>query len=779
MSADPYKYFMIEAAELLDSLNRDILKLEKEPGDASLLKALFRYAHTLKGAAHVVGLLRIGKLSHSIENLFSKVRDQAYKLTAEDVSLILETLELIKNIIEVVKAGGPEDSIDIAGILEKFDGSYVPPDADMDTGKADKGSASACTKGDGVIPNPESQGLKSEDEGESRFTGKEEEISDKQPSPPDSDSVAKTNTRQRTKSNEAVRVLVSDLESLMDHAGELITGNIRMEQLHACFRDLTVSCKKMLIDHRRIISFFNGMAKSGFNDGNQFKEFSALLQRIDMKTLHTGLVEHTAELDANLEELKHVSDSLYRVIHRARSIRISDISHYFKRAARDLSIKLNKKLKIIITGDEIELDRNLIEEIKEPVNQIIRNAAVHGIEDESERLSRGKDQEGIIKLDFNKRGDFIYITCEDDGRGIRAEKIKEIAKKKGVIDEKRAGEISREEGLYLIFDSRVSSGETVTEFAGRGVGLDIVKDKVESLGGDITIETEAGKFTRFLLKLPLSLNIIDAFLVETSEQRFLIPLNMTLEIGYVLRDEIEYLAGKKVVRLGDSPVSFRWMSEALGLDRKDRKQKQIPFILLKSGRDIVVFAVDHLLGIHRIIIKYPGEQLKNLGHILGGAILSGGCPSLVLNVANLFKTSLAEGGEFGSKGALTEATPPVTPHILAVDDSLSARMLIGGVLEPEGYEVTLAGSGEEGLSLMKENKYDLFTIDVEMPGMNGFELTKKIRGDSNHKDTPVIILSSLSSDEHRRKGIKAGAQAYMVKGEFDQGIFLKTIKRLV
>ena len=585
---DPYKYFMIEAVELLDNLNRDILEFEERPDDPDLLKKLFRYAHTLKGAAHVVGLSHIGKLAHAIENLFSRTRDQNIPLVSEDISLILDTLDQIKDIIETVKDGRPE-----------------PPPAMPVKGVAQ--------------PVPESQSL----------TGDLKE--------PDTTASPGVRHLGAGDSIEALRVSLSDIDYLMDQASELITCTIRMDQLHRCFKDVTSLCGKMLENYRKIKAVFKRISGSDLENRNRSYEFDRLTGGIDMEALHSQLLEHTSALDASLEELREISETEYQVIHRARSIRVSEMSHHFKGAVRDLALKLGKDLRLVITGDEIELDRNLLEELKEPVNHILRNAAVNGIEDEAGRLSKGKDREGVIRLDFKKTGDFVHIICEDDGRGVNAEEIKKIAVRVGVLDEKMAEEIGREDSLYLIFAAGISSGES--EFAGKGVGLDIVKSKIESLRGIITIETEEDRFTRFSIKLPLSLNMIDAFLVEVAGQEFLIPLNMVMETGYVSRDEVEHIAGKAVIKLNELPISLLWLNEILALDHNNSGPNQIPFVYLRSGHETAAFAVDRMIGIYKILVRGLDEQLKDIEHVLGGAVLSDGRPALVLNVPELFNAS--------------------------------------------------------------------------------------------------------------------------------------------
>lgn len=755
MTNDPYKYFMIEAAELLGDLNRDILEFEKKPDNTDMLNRLFRYAHTLKGAAQVVGLVHISKLAHAIENLFSRTRDKKISLTAENISLIIETLDLISNIIESVKGENSEDAIDTTYILEKFEASDVPSQtADIKNRKPQTASQK---------PEPDNQPAR------------------QTPKPQQAETCPKIDSEIGPKTgNETIRISLADIDYLMDQASELITSTIRLDQLHTGLKNTAAVCHRLLTDCRKIKALINSAGAKPANQNQAYDELTRLSQKIDFESFYMNMLENTAVLDANTEELRQNSDSMYRIIHKARSMRVSDISYYFKGIARDLSVKLNKKLTFIVTGEELKFDRNLLQEIKEPLNQIIRNAAVHGIEDHEKRLSKGKNKEATIKLDFKKAGDFVIITCEDDGSGISMEKVKEAALKKGALGKKQGAEVGPADALQLIFASGISSSKIITEFAGRGVGLDIVKNKVESLRGLISVETEKDKFTRFIIKLPLSLNMIDAFLVESSGQQFLIPLNMVAKTGRVSQEEIESVAGKAVLTIDDAPVSLMWLGSILDLDNSHGvEQEKIPFLLLTSGHGIAAFAVDQILGTHKIIIKKLKDKLKNINLFVGGAVLSNGLPVLVLNVAELFKISKTIEGGFSEKTAEKETKTALIPRILTVDDSLTSRVLISGVLESKGYDVTLAVSGEDALNLIAQNKYDLFTLDVEMPGINGFELAEKIRKNFEHKDTPIIMLSSLAKDVHRRKGIQVGAQAYMVKGAFDQGIFLETVERLV
>ena len=405
---------------------------------------------------------------------------------------------------------------------------------------------------------------------------------------------------------------------------------------------------------------------------------------------------------------------------------------------------------------------------------------MHGIENEADRLNKGKKPEGLIELEIKKSGEFVHITCRDDGRGIDGRKIRQIAFEKGIIDENRFKELTEKESLYYIFNSGISSGKIITELAGRGVGLDIVKNKVESLRGQITIDTKIDEFTAFSMKVPLSMNMINAFLIEVSGRHFLIPLNLVIETGYTTLNQIDHLAGKAIININEQPITLNGLCDILGISNSSQNSGATPYIMLKSDNESAAFIVDKIKGIHKIIIKDLGEELRDSPFFIGGSILSNGQPAIILNVAQLFKVSSDQGvGSFSTDSNEEADLPQSIPRILAVDDSLTSRVLIGGILEAEGYDVTLATSGEDALNILSANQYDLIISDVEMPGINGFELSSRIRQDPEHKETPIMIISSLAKDEHKRKGIEAGVQAYIIKGAFNQQIFLETIERLI
>ncbi|MCD6598674.1 MAG: response regulator [Bacteroidales bacterium] len=715
MNDNPYKYFMIEADELLESLDREILEFEKDPKNQDLLNRLFRYAHTLKGAAHVVGLLKISKLAHAIEDLFSDARDQALSLTKDKISLIIDTIHVIRTIKDAVQAGDSEDAENIEAALERF----VSENDKIKHSEAESKPAIQKEKG----------------------------------SP--SSTLAET-----------IRVALVDVDSVMDQSSELITGAIRLEQIHTNLKSGLKSLAKISLELKKVNAFTADSAVPG------------ILQNV--KAVQDAFLKDTSALDLLIEEFKQSTESIYHVVNRIRSMRVNDISHYFKGIVRDLSVKLDKKIELKIKGDDTELDRNLLQELKEPVNQLMRNAAVHGIEDEVDRLNKGKKPEGLIELEIKKSGEFVHITCRDDGRGIDAYKIKQIAFEKGIIDKNRFKELTEKESLHYIFHSGISSGKIITELAGRGVGLDIVKTRVESLRGQIIIDTKIDKFTAFSMKVPLSMNMINAFLIEASGRHFLIPLNLVIETGYASLNQIDHLAGKAIININGQPVTLIQLCSILGISDNTQKSAPNPYIVLKSEDQSAAFSVDKIMGVHKIIIKDLGEKLRDSPFFIGGSILSDGQPAIILNVSQLFKKSSNQSlGSFSADSNKEADLPQSVSKILAVDDSLTSRILIGGILEAEGYDVTLATSGEDALNILSANQYDLIISDVEMPGINGFELSSRIRHDPEHKETPIMIISSLAKDEHKRKGIEAGVQAYIIKGAFNQQVFLETIERLI
>lgn len=710
---DPYKYFKIEAEEIVENLTKSLLALEKKPKDEDLIKDLLRHAHTLKGAANVVKLPRISQIAHRTEDMFALFRDQKKEAAQKDVTLLLDAVTVIGEMVEALKDGRSENSVDTSIILDKLEGRTCSEPENFVSGL------------DNSVSNKDFESGKMDDQNKISHKSKIEAADT-------SESTTITTGRRVSDQQQTLRIDARQIDLLTNLSNEILINHLRLKDLVENLRKMTKQSVKNDFFHKQLENAVN-----------------ALEQGVD----RTGVF----------------SEEMNDKIMQTRLISMDSYTYLFERAVRDLAAETDKKIDFSIQGGNFLLDRSILEQIKEPIYHMLRNSVIHGMEPDWERKESGKETTGAIVLKFEKVGSFARITCRDDGRGLDSERIKAIAVEKNLIDPGIVSTMSDKDAFYLILKSGFSSARKLTELSGRGVGLDVVKNRVLAQGGSLDIESEKGKFTRFTLTLPLSANIVDTLMVEVSGQNLMLPLKYVLKTELVEETEIATEAGKKVISDNGSPVPLIRLADILSLTPKNNN-KRLKTVFIKANVETVGLIVDDFKGIKSILLKPIEGQLKKIEHVSFSTILENGDPALVLNIDKIFdrikKIPERE----------TEQKPETSPpDILVVDDSLTTRTLIDGILKGEGYSVLLAHSGEEALSILEKDSIDLAIVDIEMPGMNGFELSLKIRQNHKDKDVPIVILSSLASDTDKRKGIEVGANAYIVKGAFDQETFLETV----
>ncbi|MBF0225075.1 MAG: response regulator [Desulfobacterales bacterium] len=719
---DPYKYFKIEASEIMINLTKSLLGLDKKPDDQNLIKEIFRYAHTLKGASKVVRLPQISKLAHKMEDLLSTFRDQRKIASHDDITLLLDASTVMNNMVEAVKKGKPDNIVDCEAILKKLE----------------KRDNILLNKEKEETPNQENPSLNECSENVSITSV--DNIQENSSTSSDSSSISET-----------IRISLDSMTKLTNLSNEILINNLRLKNLSENLWRFTRHLRKDI--------FLKNSNKQNLNE-DYYKKLEQVVNEIEQGVNRDSF--YSAEMND--------------IIMNTRLIAVINYAYYFEKAIRDLCVETGQKVDFMMQGSDLLLDRSVLEHIKEPIYHILRNGVIHGIESITERIDKGKNPSGYVVLKFKKIDEFIHISCMDDGRGLNPKKIKELSLKKKLIDQKTCDEISDENALYLILKSGFSSASNLTELAGRGVGMDIVKSKIVELGGNLNIDSKVDQYTKFTITLPLIMNIFDVFLISVSGHKLLLPVNKVVTTQILKENEIFFETGKRIILYNDSPISILNLSDILGLDtEKNIRNKKLKVIILKDNLGMVGLVVDDLLGKKTVLLRKLEGSLKNINFVNFAAILENGDPAFVLDISDIFEKIK------GLKESLPfeEAPERPSPSILVVDDSLTTRSLIKGILEGEGYKVQLAQSAEDALALIEKMRFDLILTDVEMPGINGFELSHKIRQGKSHKDTPIVILTSLPSDSDKRRGISVGANAYIVKGSFEQQSFLETIESFV
>ncbi|KAA0257108.1 hybrid sensor histidine kinase/response regulator [Deferribacter autotrophicus] len=514
---------------------------------------------------------------------------------------------------------------------------------------------------------------------------------------------------------QTIRVDVNRLDTLMNLVGELVLSRNRIAQISAEFE------KKF--------------------DGD------FLVEQLIETTSHLGLI--TTELQL--------------AVMKTRMVPIGKVFNKFPRMVRDLCRELNKEIDLIISGEDTELDKSVVEEIGDPLIHMLRNAVDHGIEPPEERLKKGKPEKGTVYLTAYHEGNHIVIEIRDDGRGMDPEKLKKKAIEKGVITPEEAKTLSKEEAFGLIFKPGFSTSEKVTGVSGRGVGMDVVKTNIEKLNGIIQIESEIDKGTTFRMKLPLTLAIIQALLVEVSGEVFAVPIVSVIETVKIDENEIHNFEGREVLKLRESVLSLVRINEVFELEPTFSNEMYVVVVALAEKR--VGFVVDRLIGQEEIVIKSLGEYLGGTVGIAGATIMGDGTVRLILDVAGIMDIASKMPRiprKKKSKSVTTESVNEKRLRLMLVDDSATDRKIMKRLLSGTGWiDVIEITNGKDAIAAIKNFDVDMIITDIFMPGMDGFELSRSLR--EAGYNGPILAISSRGEVNDSKKFSAYGIDAFLTK----------------
>lgn len=500
-----------------------------------------------------------------------------------------------------------------------------------------------------------------------------------------------------------------------------------------------------------------------------------------LRQMQAGFSRLASDLEADIQNLSYLTQEMHHGAMELRMLPFSTITEDLARMVRNLAREQGKEINLTISGGDVELDRLLLEALKPMLLHMLRNSVDHGIEAPEERQRLGKTAVGRIDLVARYEAGFVRLRLSDDGRGIDPVNIREVAVRKNLLSVEEAACLSDEEAVYLILRPGFSTREFITDVSGRGVGMDVVKTNIDRVKGNLVIHSTPGVGSEMQLQLPLTLAVITGMLIECEAEVFALPLHYLSEILRLSEGDIHTEGGREVVRVHGATLPLVSLGDILGLGTRGGVGAggKVTALVLTFREQRVACLVGHIRGVQELVVKGMGRQLKSVEFFSGVTILGDGSPALILSVPDLFSSSLAGRGTQLRQEFAERKAGEKKGRILVVDDSITTRTMEKNILETQGYEVTIAISGEDALLKVAAAEYDLVVSDVEMPGITGFELTAKLRQMERTRNTPVIIVSSLALDEHRRKGLEVGAQAYIVKGSFDQGTLLETVQTLI
>jgi two-component system chemotaxis sensor kinase CheA len=738
--------FKVEAEEHLAAISTGLIELENASSpekQAETIESVFREAHSLKGAARAVNLVRVEAVCQSLEGLFARLKAREIVLSPE----LFDQLHRIGDNLRALLASGdrenPRDEFPASGPRETPEPSTPPT-------------------------RP----------------------------PPALSSVPPHIRDEKQGLSETLRVPAFRIDSLLRQVEELIPAKATAAQRLTELREISQALASWETDWRSVRpqvhalpGLLNGEHRSNgrthSSDGptaarENVAKVSAFLDRNE-SVLHSAqskLGVLTRRLENDRRALDRRVDDLLEDVKQVSVLPLSVLLEIFPKLVRDLCRDCGKDADLIIIGGEIETDRRILEEMKDPLIHLVRNCIDHGIETPKQREAIGKPPRAIIRIAISpKSADKVEILVSDDGAGIDAHKVRVAAVKLGVLSKEDAGQMNEQQASSLTFRSGVSTSPIITEVSGRGLGLAIVQEKAEKVGGTVSVESQPGVGTTFRLVLPLTLARFRGILVRVGESFFVLPTRYVQRVLRVNRDEIKSAENRKTIQIDGRVASAVELSNILGITppnaNSDPKRK-IPVLILYWAGEQIGFQVDEILDEQEVLVKSLGKQLPRVRNITGATVLRTGKVVPVLDVPDLMRSAVS----MTPVSALYEAEQK-PKSILVAEDSITARTLLKNILELAGYKVKTAVDGAEALSVLAAESFDLLVSDVEMPRMSGFDLTLKIRSDKRLSQLPVVLVTGLDSRPDRERGVDVGANAYIVKSSFDQGNLLEVVRRLI
>jgi two-component system chemotaxis sensor kinase CheA len=687
MAKDQYKYFRIEARELLEGLNQTVLELERGGPTQELVAKILRLAHTLKGASRVVKQAGIAEIAHAVESAFAPYRDGSERAPQECTNQVLGLLDTMAARVA---------SLDLPPVEQRGETPRAAPEELFETVRVE------IEEMDTLLEGVSEAGVQ-------------------------------------------LTAFRRELETVLEHTRHLVDSLVASVLLHAKVET-------------------NGGGGQG--------------PRAKVRTIAEELRNHLERLGRNLAGgIDQVDAEFTQVRDAASRLRLLPAAAVFaslERAVRDAAQSLGKEVVFESFGGDHRLDAHVLAAIRDALLHVVRNAVAHGIESRAERLAANKPPRGRVELRVERRSNRVAFICRDDGRGIDVEAVRRVAIERGLIPASGSSSLALEEVVQIIMKSGVTTTGQVDEVSGRGIGLDVVRETAARLKGEVTVRTEPGKGTSLEICVPVSLSSLAALEVDVGSSVAAIPLDAVRQTLRLADRDIARGAEKDSIVYQGKAIPFLGLHSTLRKkNASGAKRRFWSVVVLEGSSGAAGVGVDRLLGTTSVVMRSLPSLVLADAAIVGVSLNAEGDPQLVLDPEGLVAAA------WRGREPLPEAAPVKRSPILVIDDSLTTRMLEQSILESAGYEVEAATSAEEALEKARGKQYALFLVDVEMPGMDGFEFVARTRTDARLSSVPSILVTSRNAAEDRRRGEEAGARAYIVKGEFDQGYLLRMTRELV
>ncbi|MGN8353494.1 chemotaxis histidine kinase/response regulator CheAY2 [Helicobacter pylori] len=794
--------FLIEAFEMNEQLDQDLVELEHNPEDLDLLNRIFRVAHTIKGSSSFLNLNILTHLTHNMEDVLNRARKGEIKITPDIMDVVLRSIDLMKTLLVTIRDtgsdtnNGKENEIEEAvkqlqaitsqnleGAKETS-GTKEAPEKEVKEEIKEKAKEEVKANKTPITENPTSDNpladepdldyanmsaeeveaeierllnKRQEADKERRAQKKQEDQAKPKQEVAPTKETPKTETPKAPKTETKAKAKTDTEENKAPSIGVEQTVRVDVRRLD----HLMNLIGELVLGKNRLIRIYSDVEER--YDGEKFLE----------------------ELNQVVSSISAVTTDLQLAVMKTRMQPVGKVFNKFPRMVRDLSRELGKSIELIIEGEETELDKSIVEEIGDPLIHIIRNSCDHGIEPLEERRKLNKPETGKVQLSAYNEGNHIVIKISDDGKGLDPVMLKEKAIEKGVISERDAESMSDREAFNLIFKPGFSTAKVVSNVSGRGVGMDVVKTNIEKLNGIIEIDSEVGVGTTQKLKIPLTLAIIQALLVGVQEEYYAIPLSSVLETVRISQDEIYTVDGKSVLRLRDEVLSLVRLSDIFKVDAILESNSDVYVVIIGLADQKIGVIVDYLIGQEEVVIKSLGYYLKNTRGIAGATVRGDGKITLIVDVGAMM--DMAKSIKVNITTLMNESentkskNSPSDYIVLAIDDSSTDRAIIRKCLKPLGITLLEATNGLEGLEMLKNGDKipDAILVDIEMPKMDGYTFASEVRKYNKFKNLPLIAVTSRVTKTDRMRGVESGMTEYITKpysGEYLTTVVKRSIK---
>ena len=761
---DLLEIFSEEAREILDDADGVLAQWHAEPTEVVHMAGLLRALHTLKGGARIAGLTPVGDLSHAIETLLERSHGIDPQRTAPLIGTLEAAFDQMHGLVQLVSQGKA-----IAyphAMIERLLGGVESAQEAVATEAVVQPQAPAHAQAPqhlavdlpSLLPDEELQ------QEESSRTGQEQ-----------------------------IRVRADLLDNLVNNAGEVAIYRSRLEQqvsayrfnlveleqtvarLRGQLRMLEIETEAQIIarfqrEHREAgIGVFDPLELDRFSQLQQYSR--ALAESVsDLVSIQNMLDELTRQAETLLIQQSRVSSELQEGLLRTRMLPFDTMVPNLRRTLRQAAQEEGKSAQLYVEGAHGEMDRNLLDRIKAPFEHMLRNAVAHGIESPKDRLKAKKPEEGAVRIRVAREATEVVVRVSDDGRGLDRDAIRNRAIERGLV--RPETRLSDDQLLALITQTGFSTASTVTQLAGRGVGMDVVANEIKLLGGSLAIESHKGEGTTFVLRLPFTLAVTQAILVRIGESNFAIPMTSVQGVARISPDELAQ-------RMAEDNPQFEYngeeygihdLSELLGLAAGHvGDEEQLPLLLTRAGELRAAIRIDAVIGSREIVVKSVGPQVSSVPGILGATIMGDGSVLVILDLAPLVRHGLSRREQRLIEGIEHATTAPVIedvrtrPLVMVVDDSITMRKVTGRVLERHEYEVETAKDGLDAFEKLHERVPDLMLLDIEMPRMDGYELAIQMKADPRFRNVPIIMITSRTGEKHRQRAFDLGVERYLGK----------------